>query len=143
MFYNFHWSLSLNYELFRSVPLGFNIHGRSGLDIFLLVISFLKIFLKINLCIWLRWISDLWSKAWRIFDLCCGMQILNCSMWDLVLWPGFKPGPLPWDLRVLATGPERKSLWWFQIITNITLFSENMGLYDIESLKFVTTSFAA
>ena len=141
MSYNFHWILSLNYELLRSVPLGFNIHGRSGLDISLLVMFFnIK---KMNLCIWLYWISDLWSKAWRLFDLCCGMQILNRSMWDVVPWPGIEPGPLPWEPRVLATGPQRKSLWWFLIITNITLLPENMGFYDIESLKFVTTSFVA
>ena len=23
----------------------------------------------------------------------CGMQSLSCGMWDLVLWPGIKPGP--------------------------------------------------
>ena len=27
---------------------------------------------------------------------------LSCSMWDLVPWPGSEPGPLHWELGVLA-----------------------------------------
>ena len=30
--------------------------------------------------------------AHGIFDLCCSMWILRCSMWDLVPWPGIEPG---------------------------------------------------
>ena len=26
----------------------------------------------------------------------------RCSMWDLILWPGIKPGPLHWECGVLA-----------------------------------------
>ena len=35
---------------------------------------------------------------------------LSQSMWDLVLQPGIKPGPLLWEGGVLATGPPAKSL---------------------------------
>ena len=38
---------------------------------------------------------------------------LSCSMWDLVCWPGIKPGPLHWETGVLATGPPGKSLFMF------------------------------
>ena len=27
------------------------------------------------------------------WDLCCSMQTLSCSMWDLVARPGIEPGP--------------------------------------------------
>ena len=33
----------------------------------------------------------------------------SCSMWDLIPWPGMEPGPLCWELRILATGPPDKS----------------------------------
>ena len=49
-----------------------------------------KLFFKIHL-FWLCWV---WLD----------------SMWDLVPWPGIKPGPLHWEHRVLATGPPGKSL---------------------------------
>ena len=26
----------------------------------------------------------------------CNMRTLSCGMWNLVPWPGVKPGPLPW-----------------------------------------------
>ena len=35
---------------------------------------------------------------------------LNCSMWDLVSWPGIEPRLPDWKLRVLATGSPEKSL---------------------------------
>ena len=35
--------------------------------------------------------------------------LFNCSMWDLVPWPGINPGPLHWEHVVLATGPPGKS----------------------------------
>ena len=35
---------------------------------------------------------------------------LSCGVWDPVLRPGVKPGPLLWECRVLDTGPPEKSL---------------------------------
>ena len=39
--------------------------------------------------------QDLWSLLWHegSFSFSCGVKILSCSMWDLVLWPGIKPRP--------------------------------------------------
>ena len=34
---------------------------------------------------------------------------VSCGIPDLVPWTGIKPGPLHWELRVLATGPAEKS----------------------------------
>ena len=62
-------------------------------------------FKNIYLFIWLCWVlswgtwypqSSLWHveslvSAYGIFS--GGMQTLSCSMWDLVPWPGIKPGP--------------------------------------------------
>ena len=44
----------------------------------------------------------------RIFSR--SMGTLSCGMWDLVPWPGIEPGPLPWECRVLTTGPPGTSL---------------------------------
>ena len=41
--------------------------------------------------------------------LSCSIWTLSCGMWDLVLRPGIKPGPLHWECGVLATGPPGKS----------------------------------
>ena len=38
----------------------------------------------------------------------CGLLVAAC-VWDLVPWPGIKPGPLHWERRVLTTGPPGKS----------------------------------
>ena len=38
-----------------------------------------------------------------------GLQTLSCLTWDLVPWPGGEPRPLPWEHRVLASGPPGKS----------------------------------
>ena len=40
---------------------------------------------------------------------CWGMQTLSYCLWDLVPWPGIKPGTLYWELGVLAAGPPEKS----------------------------------
>ena len=37
------------------------------------------------------WLHRLFIRACSIF--CFAMQILNCSMWTLVPWPGIEPGP--------------------------------------------------
>ena len=53
-----------------------------------------------------------------VLDLCCGMRVFSCSMWDLVPWPGSNPGPVHGEHRVLAPGPPGKSqtpygfCWW-------------------------------
>ena len=39
------------------------------------------------------WLLQVLVTARRIFDLCCGIWTLQCSMWDLVPWSGIKPGP--------------------------------------------------
>ena len=41
-------------------------------------------------------------------SLIAGMQTLTCDMWDLSHDQGSHPGPLHWELRVLATGPPGK-----------------------------------
>ena len=38
------------------------------------------------------------------------MRALCFSMRDLVPWPGIEPGPLHWELGVVATGPPGRSL---------------------------------
>ena len=43
-----------------------------------------------------------------VFVAACG--IFNCSMQDLVPWPGIEPRPLHWERGDLTTGPTRKSL---------------------------------
>ena len=47
---------------------------------------------------------------------------LSCSMWDLVSWPGIKPGSLHWEWKVLATGPPRKFLFIFLMKLFFSLF---------------------
>ena len=40
--------------------------------------------------------SQLWhagSSLWCAGSFSCGMQTLNCDMWDIVPWPGIEPGP--------------------------------------------------
>ena len=32
-----------------------------------------------------------------ICHLCCSMETLSCSPWDLAPWPGIQPGPLLWE----------------------------------------------
>ena len=46
---------------------------------------FLRSVFSLFVDIWLHWVL---IAACRIFS--CGMWILSCSMWDLVLWPGIK-----------------------------------------------------
>ena len=48
------------------------------------------------------------------------MQTPTCGMWDLVPWPGIKPGPLHWELRVLVIGPPGKS--------RVSHFNENAAV---------------
>ena len=38
----------------------------------------------------------------------CGTWTLSWGMWDLVLWPWIEPGPLHWELSVLAIGSPGK-----------------------------------
>ena len=61
------------------------------------------LFLKNHLFIWL---CRVLVTGCRIFDLHCGMRNLSCSTWDLVSWPGIKPG-LPalelWNLSHWTT----------------------------------------
>ena len=50
----------------------------------------------------------------RIFS--CDMGTLSCSLWNLTTWLGIKPGPLPWEFRVLAPGKAPPPLYlssWF------------------------------
>ena len=37
-------------------------------------------------------------------------RIFSFGMWDIVSWPGNKPGPPHWELRVLATGPDHRGV---------------------------------
>ena len=40
---------------------------------------------------WLIWLCQVLVAACRIFNFHCGMQqFFNCSMWDLVPWPGIE-----------------------------------------------------
>ena len=54
-----------------------------------------------------------------IFDLCCDVQTLRCSMWDLVPWPRIKPRPpalKAWSLSHWTTGKVKvKSLSHVQL----------------------------
>ena len=49
------------------------------------------------LFIWLHWV------------LLAAYGTFGWVMWDLVPWPGIKPGPLHWELGILAIGPTGKS----------------------------------
>ena len=51
-----------------------------------------------------------WSWLQCVRSSSCSMQTICCSMWDLVPWPGFNPGPLHWECGVLASEPPAKSL---------------------------------
>ena len=56
------------------------------------------------------WLCQVLIAAHGIFDLCCKVWSLNCSMWDLIPWPGMEPGPLHCQHGVLATGSSGKYL---------------------------------
>ena len=65
------------------------------------------------------------SKLWNARSFRCSMQTLRCSMWDLVPWPGIKPGPSALRARSLSHRTTRDvptSLSW----NLVTLF----GLTD-------------
>ena len=51
------------------------------------------------------WLYCILVTAHAILDLCC--RIFSCGIWDSVPCPGISP--LHWKLRVLATGPLRKT----------------------------------
>ena len=55
---------------------------------------------------------NLWSSLWHegclvaigeIFT--CGIWTVSYGMWDLILWPGIRPGPPVWGAWILAAGP--------------------------------------
>ena len=75
---------------------GFSWHWLDSLVLLKELVSFL--FVKKNYLFWLQWVLVM---ACNIF--------FSCSMWDLVPWPGSNPGPLHWELGVLATEPPGKS----------------------------------
>ena len=56
-----------------------------------------------NVFIWLHLVCVV---AHGIFH--CGIQILSCSVWDLVPDLGWNLGPLHWQHGILATGPPGK-----------------------------------
>ena len=76
--------------------------------------TFKKILIYFYLFIWLHRLlvaalgRPISAAACRIFSYTMGT--LSCGMWDLVPWPGIEPGPLPWECRVLTTGPPGTSL---------------------------------
>ena len=72
---------------------------------FFLSFSFLKIFIYLAVPGLSFGVQDLF-----FFFSSCSTPTLGCGMWDLIPWPGIKPGPLLWEWRVLATGPLGKSL---------------------------------
>ena len=57
------------------------------------------------------WLNDTYFGLFQVLIAVCGifscvMGSLGCSMWDLVPWPGIKPGPpLHREPGVLALGP--------------------------------------
>ena len=61
------------------------------------------------MCIWLHWVL---VAAWGIFI---------CGMWNLVPWPGIKPGPLNLQHRVLATRDVPEFLKNYETIGRIEL----------------------
>ena len=64
----------------------------------------------------------LYIYLFAVLDLSCGTRSLRCSMWDLVPCQGLNPGPLHWELGVLATGPPGKSSHLFSVFSEILLF---------------------
>ena len=65
--------------------------------------------------------------AWRIF-FSFGMWTVPCSMWNLVPWPGIKPGPPPW-IGSLSTGPPEKSPFYN---LNVHIEQRNFILWNIQ-----------
>ena len=56
------------------------------------------------------------------------MLHLSCGIWNLVPWPGIKPGLLHWEYGVLATGPLGKSpktSYFNQWILSVTVLEFN------------------
>ena len=52
--------------------------------------------------------SSLWHEGclvavWEIFS--CGIWTLSYGLWDLILWPGIRPGPPALGAWILAAGP--------------------------------------
>ena len=45
------------------------------------------------------------SFNWLHWVLVAACRVFSCGVWDLVPCPGTGPGPLCWELRVLASGP--------------------------------------
>ena len=53
--------------------------------------------------------QDLWSSLHHARSLVTACKTPSCDMWDLVPWPGIKPGTLRGECEILATGPPGKS----------------------------------
>ena len=92
---------------------------------------------------WLAW-SNYWSffffkYIWLHQVSVVSWGIFHCGMWDLVPQPGIKPGPLPWELRVPATGSPRKSLKLFVFTqrTEVESSAELQVLYLVQGWRLV------
>ena len=86
----------------------------------ILYLSFLDMCLTLlrkKLFIWLHWVPVV---VLRIFS--CGIQILICSTWDLVLCPVFEPWPP-------ALGAQSLSHWITREISSLTTFLR--FIYDV------------
>ena len=62
------------------------------------------------------WLCHVLVVALRIFDLFCGIQTLNCGMWNIIPWPGIEPNPLSLGARSLRH-------WTTREISQVVFFS--------------------
>ena len=82
------------------------------------------LFLK-SYFLFLIWLHQVSVAACRIFNLRCGMQILSCGVWDLVPWPGIKPGPPALGAQSLShwtTGEGPANMFWWETGVDFSSF---------------------
>ena len=92
---------TISYSVNSSFPLSI-----FSIGLLVLFFSFSLLFLKNILFIWL---GQVLVEGREVFDLYYSVWTLSCGMWDLIDNQGSNPGPLHWELGVLATGPPGKS----------------------------------
>ena len=72
----------------------------SGNQSYLWISCFLSFLKEINVYFYFIYLSASgfgWLGLFAAQEICrCSMQYLSCGMWDLVPWPGIKPGPPAW-----------------------------------------------
>ena len=79
----------------------------ASMDLSIMAISYkwnLTMEWNVILCGYVQLLSFFFFKHVYLFVLVVVCSIFSWDTWDLVPWPGIKPGPLQWEHSVLATG---------------------------------------